>query len=76
MSILAPNGHVIVPNSGPCPTVRVVSPEAPDGFKVINESDLTAEHEIWSEGGKPESSANAARPVLSLNSPSDTKKNR
>lgn len=31
------------------PTVKVVSPSAPGGFIVINESDLTAEHEIWTE---------------------------
>jgi hypothetical protein len=28
------------------PTVRVVSADAPNGFVVINESDLTAEHKL------------------------------
>jgi hypothetical protein len=36
-----------------CPTVRVVSPvsdDNPHGFIVINESDLTDDHEIFEEG--------------------------
>jgi hypothetical protein len=36
-----------------CPTVRVVSPvsdDNPHGFIVINESDLTDDHEIFAEG--------------------------
>lgn len=36
-----------------CPTVRIVSPDSPGGFKIINESDLTAEHEVWTDGEKP-----------------------
>lgn len=35
-----------------CPTVKVVSPvsdENPHGYIVINESDLTEEHEIFGE---------------------------
>lgn len=35
--------------SGTCPTVRVVSPESPGGFKIINESDLAPEHELWTD---------------------------
>jgi hypothetical protein len=34
---------------GTCPTVCIVSPESPGGFKVINESDLTKDHEIWTD---------------------------
>lgn len=30
-----------------CRTVCVVSPESPGGYKVINETDVTSEHEIW-----------------------------
>ena len=36
-------------NLNTVPTVRVVSPASPGGFKIINESDLTPEHEIWSK---------------------------
>lgn len=36
-----------------CPTVRIVSPDSPGGFKIINESDLTADHEVWTDGEKP-----------------------
>ena len=44
-----------------CPTVRVVSPvsdENPHGYIVINESDLTEDHEIFVDGD-----ALAAEPV-------------
>jgi hypothetical protein len=41
------------------PTVRVVSPESPDGFIVINESDLTPEHKLWEEP-RPAAEAEAA----------------
>jgi hypothetical protein len=34
---------------GPCPTVRVRSDESPDGYVVINESDMTDEHVLWQE---------------------------
>jgi hypothetical protein len=35
-----------------CKTVKVVAPESPDGFIVINESDFDAErHELIDEGG-------------------------
>lgn len=36
-----------------CPTVKVVSPvsdENPHGYIVINESDLTEDHEMFGEG--------------------------
>jgi hypothetical protein len=36
-------------SSGSCPTVRVVSKDAPGGYVVINESDLSNEHELWEE---------------------------
>lgn len=51
-----------------CPIVRVVSPESPGGYKVINESDLTPQDEIWREDEKrerPEQGAEAA----SVNAP-------
>lgn len=31
------------------PTVRVVNPASPDEFMIINESDLTADHELWAD---------------------------
>lgn len=31
------------------PTVRVVNPAAPDGFVIINETDLRDDHELWRE---------------------------
>lgn len=34
---------------GPCPTVKVKSDASPDGYIVINESDLTDQHELWDE---------------------------
>jgi hypothetical protein len=30
-----------------CPTVKIVSPAAPHGWVVINESDRAAHHELW-----------------------------
>jgi len=30
-----------------CPTVKVVSKDAPGGFVIINESDRKPHHEIW-----------------------------
>jgi len=37
-----------LPNT--CPTVRVVSEEAPGGFKVINQGDFRdGEHKLWSD---------------------------
>lgn len=38
-----------------CPTVKVVSPvsdENPHGYIVINESDLTDDHEVFGDGAK------------------------
>lgn len=38
-----------------CPTVKVVSPvsdENPHGYIVINESDLTEEHEVFDEAAE------------------------
>lgn len=35
------------------PTVKVVSPSAPGGHVIINERDLTPEHEIWTGEAKP-----------------------
>jgi hypothetical protein len=34
------------------PTVRVKSDSSPNGFVVINESDLTPTHELWPEQGE------------------------
>jgi len=34
---------------GPCSTVRVRSDASPDGYIVINESDLTDKHVVWQE---------------------------
>jgi hypothetical protein len=34
------------------PTVRVKSETSPDGFVVINESDLCRDHELWPEQGE------------------------
>lgn len=31
------------------PTIRVVNPAAPDGFVIINASDLRDDHELWRE---------------------------
>jgi len=39
-----------------CPTVRVVSPvsdDNPHGYIVINESDLTDDHEVFVDGDAP-----------------------
>lgn len=33
------------------PTVRVVNPAARTEFMIINESDLSEEHELWTEKG-------------------------
>lgn len=30
-----------------CPTVKIVSPESPGGYIVINESDRAPHHELW-----------------------------
>jgi hypothetical protein len=34
------------------PTIRVVSEASPDGFVVINESDLSPNHQLWPEQGE------------------------
>jgi hypothetical protein len=34
------------------PTVRIRSDVAPDGFMVINETDLSPDHELWHEQGE------------------------
>lgn len=36
------------------PTVRVASPADPSSFIVINESDLTEDHQLWPEQAEPE----------------------
>lgn len=35
--------------SYPLPTVRVANPRDPSAFMIINQDDLTADHEIWPE---------------------------
>jgi hypothetical protein len=34
------------------PTVRVKNDSSPDGFVVINESDLSLNHQLWPEQGE------------------------
>jgi hypothetical protein len=46
-----------------CPTVRVVSPvsdENPHGYIVINQSDLTDDHEVFDEKLDPAGSPDSA----------------
>lgn len=37
----------------PLATVRVVNPATPQGFMIINESDLRDHHELWSDEPAP-----------------------
>lgn len=55
-----------------CPTVRVVSPSSPGGYKIINESDLGPEHEVWAgekAAAEPPEQPRRGRPPGSLNKP-------
>ncbi len=58
--------------SHPLPTVKIVSEVAPGGYMIINESDLTDEHELYSEPTEPP--AAGADAVAALVKPKGTVK--
>lgn len=52
-----------------CPTVRIKDDRSPDGYIVINESDLTDKHELFPDDLPPYSQTTTDIPILQQQAP-------